>query len=68
MTVDASPDDRELTLGPPKAGDCARHGPHKELPAQGIARTRVVLSRRLACCQSEAARHHISGLYGAVCP
>ena len=30
--------------------------------AQGIARTRVVLSRRLACCQSEDARHHISGL------
>ncbi len=40
-----------------KAGDCVRHGPHKELSAQGIARTRVVLPGRLACCQSEAARH-----------
>jgi hypothetical protein len=30
--------------------------------AQGIARTRVVLCPRLACCQSEAARHHIPGL------
>ena len=24
--------------------DCARHGPHNELSARGIARTRVVLS------------------------
>jgi len=35
---------------------------------RGIARTRVVLSRRLACCQSEAARHHISDLHDVVCP
>ncbi len=45
-----------------KAGDCVRYGPHKELPAQGIARTRVVLSGRLARCQREAAREHISDL------
>lgn len=33
----------------------------KELPAQGIARTRVVLCPRLACCQSEAAGHRYRG-------
>ena len=47
-----------------KAGDCARNGPHEELPAQGIARARVVLSGRLARCQREAAR----AFYGAACP
>jgi hypothetical protein len=46
----------------------AARGPGKELPARGIARTRAVLSRRLACCQSEAAWHHVSGLDGTVCP
>ena len=46
MTVDASPDDRELTLAPPKAGHCARHGAHKDLSAQGIARPRVVLCHK----------------------
>ena len=51
-----------------KAGDCARHGPHKELSAQGIARTRGVLPGKLACCQREAARPRISDLYGAACP
>ena len=50
----------------PAAGrrDCARNGPHEELPAQGIARARVVLSVRLARCQREAAR----AFYGVACP
>ena len=50
----------------PAAGrrDCARNGPHEELPAQGIARARVVLSVRLARCQREAAR----AFYGVASP
>jgi hypothetical protein len=40
------------TLLPPS--DRTRRDPYKELPAQGIARTRVVLSGRQACCQSES--------------
>jgi hypothetical protein len=49
------------------SGGTGRSALEQELPAQGIARTRAVLCPTLACCQSEAARHHTLGLYGAAC-
>jgi hypothetical protein len=53
-------------------GRCSRRlctlRPGQGIADPGIARAGVVLSRRLACCRSEAARRPMPGLYGAACP